>query len=146
MNRWYDEKYESMEPYEKESMMKLWGLANTYAADVNAKRSFVYWDDIKKVVNDLKKNYHLEDDHADFILSEFEQQLHVVPEKHHVERELTDAEQRLILTLTLVPGKQHSNFRAMLVQNYISDFGPIKDDIGDWVKELLAGDGMDDSL
>lgn len=61
-------------------------------------------------------------------------------ESNMLTRDLMPEEKMLISTLDSLPGKENQNLRALVAQDYIQQFGPVKDDIGDYVKKLLAGD------
>ena len=44
-------------PYETERMLKAWELAKTFASDVGQKRPYIYWEDVEKVLKELRRDY-----------------------------------------------------------------------------------------
>ena len=46
----------------------------------------------------------------------------------------------LIASLKLADGEENKNFRAMMVQAYIQQYGPIPNERGEEVRALLAGE------
>ena len=49
-------------------------------------------------------------------------------------------EAKLLEILRMMPGKEFSNARAVVVESYIQENGPLPDFIGDMVKELMMGE------
>lgn len=46
----------------------------------------------------------------------------------------------LIASLKLAEGEENKNIRAMMVQAYIQQYGPIPNDRGEEIRALLAGE------
>lgn len=58
----------------------------------------------------------------------------------------TTDEAKLLEILRMMPGNEFSNVRAVVVESYIQEHGPLSDLIGDIVRELLNGESNDKSL
>ena len=51
--------------FEKEKMLQAWNIVKIFASDVDDKRPWVYWEDVKKVIENIYKDYDIsEDQHA----------------------------------------------------------------------------------
>ena len=60
-------------PYETERMLKAWELAKTFASDVGQKKPYIYWEDVEKVLKELRRDY--DDIEVAFIRQSLEQKV-----------------------------------------------------------------------
>jgi len=64
----------NLSQFEQEKMLQAWNIVKIFVSDVDAKRPWIYWEDVKKVIEKIYKDYDLSDDqHA--ILQTFMQHL-----------------------------------------------------------------------
>ncbi|MBO7451358.1 MAG: hypothetical protein J6U54_13420 [Clostridiales bacterium] len=48
--------------FEKEKMLQAWNIVKLFTCDVDDKRPWIYWEDIKKVFGNIYQDYDISDD------------------------------------------------------------------------------------
>lgn len=78
----------SMDWFEKQQMLDCWQAARNCANAYNKKRSFIYWDDLKRTMNQLRNDGFIpEQSDFDYIMQELEQKMHYKYEEKELETE-----------------------------------------------------------
>jgi len=66
---------ELIKKMEEDAKNKLWDIALSFGSQVNAKRPFIYWDDVEKVLDTIT---YLDDDDKILIKQDLEQKVYLV--------------------------------------------------------------------
>lgn len=48
--------------FEQEKMLQAWNIVKIFASDVDDKRPWIYWEDVKKVFGEIYKDFDISDD------------------------------------------------------------------------------------
>lgn len=66
---------ELIKKMEEDAKNKLWDIAISFSGNVNAKRPFIYWDDVEKVLDSIT---YLDDDDKLLVKQNLEQKVYLV--------------------------------------------------------------------